>query len=322
MPFFDFTQAELYEYRPKLNKPDDFDNFWQTALSEVGSVSTEFVSYDHYLKWINVYDVTFSGFVGQAIKGWFLCPKDIDTPVPCVIQYIGYGGGRGEPYDWLMWASAGYATFIMDTRGQGSVWRKGDTPDLPNGANPSHPGFMTQGILSPDTYYYKRVFVDAVCAVHAAKAHPTVDGSKIIVTGRSQGGGISLAVAGLVPDLLAVMPDVPFLCHFTRAVGLTDAKPYQEIVEYLHIHRDKVDTVFQTLSYFDGAHFASNITATSLFSVALMDNICPPSTVFAAYHQITTSKEIVIYPYNNHEGGETEQVIKQLAFVADLLKDA
>jgi cephalosporin-C deacetylase len=40
-----------------------------------------------------------------------------------------------------------------------------------------------------------------------------------------------------------------------------------------------------------------------LFSVALMDEITPPSTVYAAYNGYGGPKEIVEYAYNDHEGG-------------------
>ena len=58
---------------------------------------------------------------------------------------------------------------------------------------------MTQGILDPATYYYRRVFTDAVRAVEAARTLDAVDAARVGVAGGSQGGGISLAVAGLVP---------------------------------------------------------------------------------------------------------------------------
>lgn len=60
----------------------------------------------------------------------------------------------------------------------------------------------------------------------------TLDVLRIAVKGRSQGGVISLAVAALVPDISIVMPDVPFLCHFKRAVAITDAMPYAEIAQF------------------------------------------------------------------------------------------
>jgi len=106
--------------------------------------------------------------------------------LPCVVEYIGYGGGRGSPLNYLTWAAAGYAHFVMDTRGQGSVWMPGDTPDPePESANPFYPGFMTRGILDKNSYYYRRVFTDAVCAIKAAMANRHVDGDRIAAPARA-----------------------------------------------------------------------------------------------------------------------------------------
>jgi cephalosporin-C deacetylase len=32
-----------------------------------------------------------------------------------------------------------------------------------------------------------------------------------------------------------------------------------------------------------------------------MDNICPPSTVFAAYNEITAQKDIAVHPFSWHD---------------------
>ena len=59
----------------------------------------------------------------------------------------------------------------------------------------------------------------------------------VAVTGTSQGGGITLAVAGLLPDISAAMPDVPFLSDIARGMGLSDNGPDIELVSYLATHR-------------------------------------------------------------------------------------
>ncbi len=211
--------------------------------------------------------------------------RALKGPLPAVVEYNGYGGGRGLPFERLGWASAGFAYLFMDTRGQGSMWGSGGgTPD-PHGTGPSSSGFMTRGIEDPADYYYRRVFTDAVRAVDAVRTLAQVDASRVAVVGASQGGGIALAAAALCDDLVAVLPDVPFLCDFPRAVGFTDRDPYQEIVRYLSVHRGADERVHRTLSYFDGATMATRATAPALFSVALMDPICPPSTVFAAFNR-------------------------------------
>lgn len=321
MAFFDMPLAQLEVYQPKRPEPDDFDAFWERTLAETRAydLSPQFDLVDYGLAAVETYDVTFSGFGGQAIKAWLLLPKSRNGAVPCIVEYIGYGGGRGTPLDWLTWSAMGYAHFIMDTRGQGSRWLNGDTPDnAAEGQTPQHPGFMTRGILSPESYYYRRLMTDAVRAVETAQAHDAINSEQIVVTGGSQGGGLTIAVAGLVSDIFAAMPDVPFMCHFGRAIRLIGTAPYNEISHYLSIHRNHIDRAMNTLSYFDGMNFAARATTPTLFSVGLMDDICPPSTVYAAYNHYAGEKSMAIYEFNNHEGGQTFQTIRQAEFLGNL----
>lgn len=318
---FDLPLPELERYQPAEPAPADFDTFWADTLDQTRrfDLNARFVAVPTPLRQIEVQDVTFAGYGGAPIRGWLLLPARTEGPLPCVVEFIGYGGGRGLPTDWLLWASAGYAHLVMDTRGQGTGWRQGDTPDPQAGGEPHLPGFMTQGIRSRETYYYRRVYADAVRAVEAAQAHPRVAASRVAVTGGSQGGGLALAAAGLLPDLTLCLPDVPFLCHFSRAVTLTDDAPFSEIARYLRIHRTQTDTVMQTLSYFDGMHFAARAQARALFSVGLMDTVCPPSTVYAAYNRYAGPRDIRVYPFNGHEGGENQHTADKLELLARYL---
>ena len=313
MAEFDLPLDELRTYRPTLAEPSDFDRFWDHTLAASPPGAATFEPFDAGLRAIESFDVTFPGFGGQPVRGWLHVPVVRDGLLPCVVEYIGYGGGRGLAHERTLWAVAGYAHFVMDTRGQGSSWSVGDTAD-PDAGLPAEPGFMTRGIGSAETYYYRRVFVDAVRAVDAARSHPLIDPARIAVAGGSQGGGITIAAAALSHDLVAAMPDVPFLCHFRRAVSLTDGNPYGELVRYLHTHRDRIDQVFGVLSYFDGVSLAARASAAGLFSVALRDPICPPSTVFAAYNAYAGPKHIEVYDFNEHEGGGPFHQRAQLNF--------
>lgn len=317
MAFVDLGITELRAYKPPRTEPDDFDAFWSETLADARSFSIDarFEPVDYGLRTVETFDVTFNGYGGQPIKGWFLVPRGLGSKLPCVVEYIGYGGGRGFPTNWLVNPSAGYATFVMDTRGQGSGMNTGDTHDVDEAGNPQVPGFMTRGILSPKTYYYRRVFTDAVRAIEAARSHPVVDAARVAVAGGSQGGGISLAAAGLEPNVRALISDVPFLCHYRRATTLVNTDPYGEIARYCKSHRDKVETVFHTLSYFDGVNFAARGKAPALFSVGLMDDICPPSTVFAAFNAYGGDKEIRVYEFNQHDGGGAHHLLEKLKFL-------
>lgn len=324
MAFFDLPLDQLRTYLPEREEPADFDAFWRDTLASARAFDLNPVFepvHDLRFATIDAYDVTFSGFGGQRIKGWLTMPKQRDGKVPCVVEFIGYGGGRAFVTDWTLWSSLGFAHLVMDTRGQGSGWQVGDTGDPePEGTNPHHPGYMTRGVASPETYYYRRLFTDCARAVEAALAHEAIDPARVAVTGGSQGGGMSIAAAALSPSVVLAMPDVPFLCHYRRATAITDGYPYQEIVRYLLVHRDQVDQVFSTLSYFDGVNFAARAKARALFSVGMMDEICPPSTVFAAHNHWAGEKDIRIYHYNHHEGGGSFQTIEKVKFAQQHLQ--
>jgi cephalosporin-C deacetylase len=209
----------------------------------------------------------------------------------------------------------------MDTRGQGGTWGPGATADPDPGGGPQTPGFLTRGVLDPATHYYRRLYVDATRAVAAARRHPAVDPERVAVTGGSQGGALAIAVAGLVPDVVAALPDVPFLCDIRRAVTLIDTDPYAEVVRFCAIHRDRVDRVLATLDLVDGVHHAARARAASLWSVALMDDTCPPSTVYAAFNAYGGPAEIVEYPFNRHEGGQQYHEERKLTFLRQVLGD-
>lgn len=118
--------------------------------------------------------------------------------------------------------------------------------------------------------------------------------------------------------LLGAMPDVPFLRDFRRAVDVATAGPYVEIENYLKGFRDRTEQTFATLNYIDGVHHAARAGCPTLFSVALRDTICPPSTVFAAYHAWAhPDRRIEVYEFNNHEGGQSYQVRRQLDWLAE-----
>lgn len=322
MPQSDMPIEALRAYDPGLVSPSDLDAFWSATLAETRAhdLAVTCTAIENGLTVIDTFDVSYAGFGGTTIRAWLHLPAARSGPLPAVVEYVGYGGGRGLPHERVLWAAAGYAHLVMDTRGQGSSWGVGQTSDPDAAGAPFHPGFMTQGILDPATYYYRRVYVDGVRAVEAARALEAVDATRVAVTGGSQGGGISLAVASLVPDVAAVMPDVPFLSDFPRAITFADSDPYGEIVRYLKAHRDHVDAALATLAYFDVAVLGRRAVAPALFSVALMDRICPPSTVYAAYNAYGGPREIVEYPFNDHEGGQGFHDIARLRWLEALVR--
>jgi len=325
VPLLDLPLDQLRTFDPRPAPPPDLLERWGSTLAAAREhdVDVRRRPVDAGLTVVDVEDVTFAGFDGQPVRAWLQRPAGAQGRLPVVVEYNGYGGGRGLPHERLLWSAAGYAYLFMDTRGQGSASGSGgSTPDTGGGegaGDPAHPGFLTRGVRSFETFYYRRLVTDAVRAVDAVRSLEDVDSDRVVVVGASQGGGLALAVAGLVGGLAGVLADVPFLCHVRRGVEISDSGPYPEVTRYLSVHRDQVDEVFGTLAFVDGVHLGALATAPALFSVALMDPVCPPSTVFAAYHAYGGPAEIEVYGFNGHEGGQGHHQVRQLAWVRDLL---
>jgi cephalosporin-C deacetylase len=325
MALFDLTGDELRSHHSRSVKPAGFDDFWRLTLDEVRGhdLDARFDQVDTGLRLVDTVDVTFAGWNGQPVKAWLTLPHGCpdSAGLPAVVEFVGYGGGRGLAHEPSLYALAGWAHLKMDTRGQGGGWSPGDTPDAEADGSPQSPGFMTRGVLDPKTYYYRRLYADAARAVEAARAHPAVDPARVAVTGASQGGGLTVAAASLVPDVAAALPDVPFLCDIRRASELVDTMPYGEITRFCAVHRDKVESVLATLDHIDGVHHAARGRAPSLWSVALMDDTCPPSSVYAAYNAYSGPKDIIEYRYNRHEGGQQYQDAHKIAFLHKIFGD-
>jgi cephalosporin-C deacetylase len=338
LPLFDYPLDQLRNYTSETVAPEDLTAFWDATLDEARGypLNAVFEPVDNYLAVIDTFDVTYAGYGGSPIKGWLHLPANRadGTPLPVVVEYVGYSGGRGLVNQNTRWAQAGYAHFIMDTRGQGYGWMTGETPDPhPSAGEVAFAGLMTRGAGSREDYYYRRVYVDAFRAVEAVQSHPEIDASKVVLAGISQGGGITVAVAGLaagrLEGIVAALPDVPFLQDFPRAIDIAPRGPYPEIAEFLARHRDRYQPILAVLNYFDGVHLGKAANVPALFSVAQMDDICPPSTVFASFNAYGSgsrdtsgtgaAKEIEVYRFNNHEGGQEHHWIKQLLFLRKIL---
>ena len=123
MPHFDLPLAALREYRTAASEPADLDAFWARAIAVAKARAFEPLLEPHLpdvYGALDVQDVTFAGGDGDPIRAWYLRPRSAGTaPLACRVVFIGYGGGRGLPHDHTLYAAAGHAVFVMDTRAQG-----------------------------------------------------------------------------------------------------------------------------------------------------------------------------------------------------------
>ncbi|HLG51239.1 MAG TPA: alpha/beta fold hydrolase [Chloroflexota bacterium] len=301
MPQNDLPLEKLRVYNPAPNAPPDLDAFWRETLAEAARapLNASLERIDYPVDELDVYRAFYDGWHGARICAWFIA-RSGGRSQPTMVFYHGYSGNKGQVYDYLGWALQGYTVVAVDVRGQ-----SGDSSDVDDYPGGHVTGWMTKGITSPYTYYYRGVYVDCIRALDFAASRPEVDPERIGVAGVSQGGGLSLAVAALDHRPKLALPEVPYLCHFRRALDITNLHPYQELALYANRYPDRLDTMFTTLSYFDNLNLADRIQCPVLVTVGLQDMICPPSTIFAVYNRIRSEKEIRVYPFGGHEAFPT-----------------
>jgi cephalosporin-C deacetylase len=287
----------MRQYKPSLYREADFEEYWESTVSAAKRqpINAELIPYKLGAKNVEAFAVRFDGFEGGRIAGWYLRPADRGK-FPGLCVYHGYSGRGTRPIPLMQFASQGIAVLSMDCRGQ-----NGQSQDISVAPEGHHSGWMTKGIRDPKKYYYRYVYADAIRALELLAHRDEVDESRLAITGVSQGGGITLAVAALSERPILALPDVPFLCDYRRAIQITPNGPYPEIPNFLKSFPHLYDQAIQTLSYADNVNLAPWIRCRVVVSNCLWDDICPPSTIFGAYNHITSEKSMEIYPYHKHE---------------------
>jgi cephalosporin-C deacetylase len=288
---------QLRQYKPSLYKQEDFQAFWDATLSasEKQPLNAELIPYDLPVRGIECFAVRFDGFGGGRLAGWYVRP-DVRGKCPGLCWYHGYSQRGPRPLDMIPFAQLGYCVLSMDCRGQNG--QSQDTAVYPEG---HHLGWMTSGIRDPRTYYYRYVYADSVRALEVLAHREEVDSSRLALTGGSQGGALTLAVAALSRRPVLALPDVPFLCDFRRSIMIAPAGPYPEIAGFLKMFPDQYEQTIRTLSYFDCMNLAPWITCKTVISNGLWDDVCPPSSIYAAYNHMTAEKRMENYPFHKHE---------------------
>lgn len=143
-----------------------------------------------------------------------------------------------------------------------------------------------------------------------------VDENRVAAHGGSQGGGLTLACASLVPNLKMCAPVYPYLSDYKRVWDMDlDIEAYSGLKYYFRYfdpRHEREDEIFERLGYVDIQNMVHRIKAEVLMATGLLDTICPPSTQFAAYNKIASKKKVIVYPDYGHEGlkGHNDIVFK------------
>lgn len=317
MGYIEEVSKQLFSYNPPLTRRDDFDEFWEETLKQARIIplNPEMEEYDYPSDYVKVYKISYNGFDSTRIYGWYILPLFTDKKkLPCLIHYHGGGGNKGKPADYMHWITMGIAVIAVDCREQ-----SGDTGNSASYSSGSTQNVNAKGLLDKYEYYTRALYMDNMKAIDFSCTRPELNSSKIIIEGGSQGGGIGMAVCALDDRPWLALMDVPSNTNIEKRVEMANGK-YSSVTDYLKIYPDRIDRVFETLSYFDTMNMADRIRCKVFASVGLKDNTAPALYYFATYNRIKSEKEIRIYPFNGHEGGGKIQEELKLRFLRAQLK--
>ncbi|UKS28342.1 acetylxylan esterase [Paenibacillus sp. HWE-109] len=287
----------LHQYVPELTAPTDLEDFWeQIALEAAESMEFSVEQVTSPFLQAKVYKVILEGAANTRIHAWYMLPIFHQPhPLPCIVTFHGYSDSKGQPENHAAWLLMGYAVFAIDIRGQG-----GETGNGLMQAYGMTKGWVTQGILEPESSYYRAVAIDCLRAVRCALIMPEIDPERVFVFGGSQGGGLALLVSAIEPNLRAVIAHVPNMCHMDLAI-LQSVSSVIEVAEFVTRFPDSLDKVLRTLSYFDIMNLAHRIKLPVHVTVGLKDTTCLPEAIFAAYNRIVSvNKTIEVHPFMGH----------------------
>jgi len=277
-------------YQPKVEKPDDFDAFWNDVLREASAVPLEPELVPDPLRTsedIEVFHVFYTSIDRVRVAAWYARPVRRAARTPAIVFLPGYQMDPPIPKEW---ARKGYAALSVAPRGKLRSNRQ---------FNPGYPNLLTHNMVDRHTYAYRGFYVDTWRSVDFLLSRPEVDPARIGVTGSSQGGGLTITTAAMRPEVCAASAGAPYLCGFTDAAELTHTYPYEEINDYLRLYPERRAQVEETLAYFDGISFADRISCPIIVNIGLQDNVCPPETGFALFDRIGAADKR-LYPYDGH----------------------
>jgi len=314
---FDMPLEQLYDYQGRNPRPDDFDEFWDRSLAEMQAIDpqVELIPASFQVAFAECFHLYFTGLGGARVHAKLLRPKHAEAPHPGVLMFHGYSGSSGDWSDKLGLVAAGNTVAALDCRGQGGL-----SEDRGGVSGWTLQGHIVRGLDDmPEKLLFRQIFLDTAQLARIVMQMPDVDEDRVGATGGSQGGGLTLACAALEPRIKRAAPVFPFLCDYQRVWEMDLAKDaYRELHDWFRrfdpLHQ-REEELFTRLGYVDAQHLAPRIQGEVLMSVGLMDQICPPSTQFAAYNKITAEKTLRIYPDYGHESllGNSDAIYQFMA---------
>lgn len=288
---------ELEKIRQGVPMPSDFKAYWEAQKKILAAIplNAKMEKIDSEKAGVELFDIKADSFRGK-LSGYYARPEGAAAKsCPAIIFPHGAGVGSSNKWSPRNWATKGF--IALDYNAHGIL--NGQPAEYYKNLNENElKGYRYRGSDSLENCFFRELYLRTQRALDFLMAQPEWDGKILVAYGTSQGGGQALGAGGLCDKVSMVVACVPAMCdHNAIAVKRTNGWPN-------FMRGDKYGAydmkVFKTVPYFDAANFASLIKGEVLITAGLRDNVCPPSSVFAAYNNVKTKKRYMIAEEGSH----------------------
>lgn len=282
--------------KPFAQEPKDFDDFWKRALDEARQIDlnpTKVLLPERCTKDVNVYEVSYhNNRWGSKMYGVLSVPVK-SGKYPALLRVPGAGV---RPYSGDTYTATGKCIVLeIGIHGVPVTMEQKVYDDL---ANAALNGYWDTNLENPDRNAYKRVVTGAVKGVDMIASLDEWDGKTVGVTGSSQGGFLSLAVAALDKRVtfLAAVHDA--MCDYEAELhGVAGGWPHY----FYHAKMNAITKArLEGARYYDGVNFARRITVPGWYSFGYNDEVVPPTSAYGLYNTIKAPKILSLYQMTGH----------------------
>lgn len=286
--------------RPYCQEPKDFDAFWKKALDAARKNDlnpTKRLLPERCTKDMNVYEVSYVNNNWNSRMFGILSVPVKPGKYPALLRVPGAGV---RPYSGDTYTAPGKCIVLeIGVHGIPVTMEQNVYDDLHNGALD---GYWNFNVAEPDKNYYKRVVTGAVRGVDFIASLPEWDGKTIGVTGTSQGGFLSLAVAALDKRItfLGVVHDA--MCDYEAELHNVGGGWPHTIYWDMKSGLDKnlINLKVEGGRYYDGVNFARRVTQPGWYSFGYNDEVVPPTSSYSTYNIVTAPKTLSVYQMTGH----------------------
>ena len=278
--------------------PDDFDAFWAAQKARLKEIPMDpkLTPVATTVQGIECFDVQIPCAPPRPVSGYFARPVGAKPKsLPAILNVQGAGvrsSGLGGPAS----QAKNYNALAMDINAHGIPNGQPEQfyKDLAQGELAGYPAF---GREDREKCYFLGMFLRLVRAMEFLTSQPEWDGKTLIVQGSSQGGGQSIAAAGLDPRVTLICANVPAICdHSGKVVGRANGWP-----RLVPDKDGKPDPeILKVARYFDCMNLATRAKAEAVISVGFIDTTCAPTSVYATFNAWPGKKQLVTETLMGH----------------------